>query len=66
MTTKGGGQIRLCYKREHTGINAAHLAYRTAVRNKTLPGIRKQGDGKDQKNREGRASGRIVSNKRRV
>lgn len=52
MTTKGG-QIRLCHKREHTGINAAHLAYRTAVRNKTWPWIRKQGDGKDQKNREG-------------
>lgn len=63
MTTKG--QIRLSYKREHTEINAAHLAYRTAVRNKILPRVRKQNDSVEQKNREGRPSGRIVSSKKK-
>lgn len=52
MTTEGG-QIRLSYKREHTGINAACLAYRTAVRNKTLPWMRKQNDGVEQNTQKG-------------
>lgn len=42
----------LSHKKEHTGINAAHWAYRTAVRNKTLPWTRKQNDGVGQKTKE--------------